>query len=168
MFTCSGTLNSVTIPYSTIAGTRWDNDLTLTLSVLSRLNQGGYRPTERISLGTLSEVTTTNDETTAKVQGNATLDTISSNMILEFDIIRISVPGYSSGGTKRQHIPVLLTEHQLGEGGRTVLLPLIQVDFSPEHTPGKGIMMCIVLYILVVYRLTMELLSRFHYTLHEH
>ena len=138
MFTCNGTLNSITIPYSTIQGTRWDDVLDLTLSVLRRLNRGGYI-TERISLGRLTEVITNSDETTDMVQGNATLNTISSNMILEFDIIQITVPGYD--GDKREHIPVLLTEHQLGDGGRTVLLPLIQVDFTPEGISGKDIMM---------------------------
>ena len=141
MFTCNGTLNSITIPYSTIAGIIWDDDLELTLSVIRRLNQGGYtyKPTERMSLGTLSDDVTNNNEmeTTAKVQGNATLDTISLNMILEFDIIQITVPKYDRS-MKREHIPVLLTEHQLGDEGRTVLLPLIQVDFTPEHTPGNS------------------------------
>ena len=130
MFTCNGTLNSVTIPYSTIAGIKWDNDLTLTLSVSRRQNE---RATI-IELGVLTVAMSR--DTTEKEQGNATLNTISSNMILEFDIIEITVPEYG-GMDRREHIPVLLTEHQLGDGGRTVLLPLIQVDFTPEHTTGK-------------------------------
>ena len=135
MFTCNGTLNSVTIPYSTIAGRRWDNGLTLALSVLRRQNE---RATI-IKLGVLTVAIS--EDTTAKVQGNATLNTNSSNnMILEYDIMQITVRDYR-GMNIREHIPVLLTEHQLGDGGRTVLLPLIQVDFTPEGISGKNIMM---------------------------
>ena len=153
MFTCNGTLNSITIPYSTIQGITWDNVLELTLSVWRRQNEGATK--FNIELGIITDTITSNRDTTAKVQGNATLNTISSNMILEFDIMQITGREYGSMD-KREHIPVLLTEHQLGDGGRTVLLPLIQVDFTPEHTPGKGIMMCVVLSILVVYRLPLK------------
>ena len=136
MFTCSGTLNSITIPYSTIQGILWDNSLELTLSVWRRQNEGATN----IELGVLLNTITSSSDTTAKVQGNVTLHTISSNRILEFDIIQITVPRYGSI-SKREHIPVLLTEYQLGGGGRTILLPLIRVDFSPElnDIPGKDI-----------------------------
>ena len=132
-------------------GITWDNVLELTLSVWRRQNE---RATNN-ELGVLDDTITSSSDTTAKVQGNATLDTFSSNMILEFDIIQMFGRGYG-GSDKREHIPVLLTEHQLGEGGRTVLLPIIQVDFSPEHTSGKGNMMYAVLYILVVHKLPLE------------
>ena len=152
MFTCNGTLNSVTIPYSTIAGMTWDNNLQLTLSVWRRQNERAIN----IELGVIADRTTFSSDTTVKVQDSATLNTISSNMILEFDIMEITVPRYSGGMDKREHIPVLLTEHQLGDGGRTVLLPLIQVDFTPEEISGKDIMMYVVLSILVVYRLPLK------------
>ena len=136
MFTCNGTLNSITIPYSTIQGIRWDDSIQLTFSVWRRQNE---RATI-IELGTLEHIITSSEYTTAKLQGKAFLNTMSSDMILEFDIMRITVRGYEAFD-KREQIPVLLTEHQLGDGGRTVLLPLLQVDFRPEKIPGKGIMM---------------------------
>ena len=132
MFTCSGTLNSVTIPYSTIAGIKWSKTLSLDLAVWRRQNEGGYsQEGEDIEV----DVTIGNKDTTENVKGNATLQytiNIQKNDILQFIVRRYG------GGDKREHVPFLLTANQqsctpLG----CPLVPIIYVEFSSSE-PVQG------------------------------
>ena len=128
MFTCSGTLNSVTIPYSTIAGITWKKDLKLTLSVWKRQSEGVYsQEGEDINV-----MKTLDEETRGTVKGNTTLQpsiNIQKNSILEF-----TIENYET--EKRKHIPYLLTAYQPPGYTKPVTVPLIHVDFSGQPEQG--------------------------------
>ena len=139
MFTCSGTLNSVTIPYSTIAEIPWDDILSLDLAVWRRQREGGYSqeggdievPDVEIS----SRVVTTN------IKGNVTLE--STMNIQKYDILQFIVPPYERRGwrltrDKREHVPFLLTENQQScTPPGCPLVPIIRVEFSSSE-PVQG------------------------------
>ena len=132
MFTCSGTLNSVTIPYSTIAGIKWDNTLQLDLAVWRRQSDGGYSqeggditvPDVKISSGAVI---------TRNVKGNATLQRAID--IKTNDILQFKVPQYGISD-RREHIPYLLTAYQPPGYTKPVIVPLIHVDFSGQPEEG--------------------------------
>ena len=129
MFTCSGTLNSVTIPYSTIAGVKWDNILELSIEVWRRLKMGGYAKSGKVTEVSFKVSVTKEPSTTDTVQGNVTTHTASFNTEKN-DIIRLVAPPNITG--KRDYIPVLLTDHRVGNGEETIVLPIIQIDFVPD------------------------------------
>ena len=134
MFTCNGTLNSVTIPYSTIEGITWDDKLSLDLAVWRRQREGGYSqvgedikvPDVKISSG---DVVRTN------MKGNATVQ--KSTDIQIYDILQFKVPQYGSSD-KREHIPYLLTDYQPPGYTKPVTVPLIHVEFSRQPEEGIG------------------------------
>ena len=133
-FTCSGTLNSVTIPYSTIAGITWDNILQLDLAVWRRQSHGGYSqeggditvPDVKISSG---HVVTRNVKEIVTVTLQSAID-IKTNDILQF-----KVPQYGISD-RREHIPYLLTAYQPPGYTKPVTVPLIHVDFSGQPEEG--------------------------------
>ena len=133
MFTCNGTLNSVTIPYSTIQGIPWDDKLSLELAVWRRQNEGGYSQ-EGVNLQ-LPDVTIGNESATENVKGNATLQ--SAINIQKYDILQFIVRRHG-GGDKREHVPFLLTENQQRcTPPGCPLVPIIHVEFSSSE-PVQG------------------------------
>ena len=133
MFTCSGTLNSVTIPYSTIAGITWDDYLSLDLAVWRRQSEKGYSQVggditvPDVVIGSGNRVVTTN------MKGNATLiQTIDTKAN---DILQFIVKENGSDG-RREHIPYLLTAYQPPGYTKPVTVPLIHVDFSGQPEEG--------------------------------
>ena len=135
MFTCSGTLNSVTIPYSTIAGVLWRNKLSLELAVWRRQSEGGYSLTQEggdieVSDGVIGFATNN------LIKGNATLQRAID--IKTNDILQFIVPEYRHIGRyrRREHIPYLLTDYQPPGYTKPVIVPLIHVDFSGQPEEG--------------------------------
>ena len=132
MFTCSGTLNSVTIPYSTIAGIPWDDRLSLELAVWRRQSEKGYS-----QVGgdiTVPDVRITSEGVVRiNVKGNATLQFAMN--IRNHDILQFKVPQYRIRD-RREHIPYLLTDYQPPGYTKPVIVPLIHVDFSGQPEEG--------------------------------
>ena len=144
-FTCSGTLNSVTIPYLImgLTGRQWENNLELTLAIW-RKNVGGYYVQvggdlllrEQINtnrFGYLTEVTQTN--ATKQININ----------IQKHDILLLTGRNYtyynlddSSAAAQifRRHIPALLATYELPGSSETVTIPMIHVDFSEQSGEG--------------------------------
>ena len=143
-FICSGTLNSITIPYSIEGLTlrKWENNLELTLTIW-RKNVGGYYvKAERDLL--LKEQTNTNQfgYLTEVVRRNATKQ-ININ-IKKHDILLLTGRNFTyyydhnlGRNTRyRRHIPALLTTYQLPGSTETVTIPMIHVDFSRQSEEG--------------------------------
>ena len=130
MFTCNGTLNSVTIPYSRIAEIRWKSELKLDLAVWRRHEEGGYSKVEKkkkldVTIGGKNAVTTNE-------KGNATQQfTIN---IQKYDILQFTIKKYKN--EEREHIPYLLTAYQPPGCTKPVIVPLIRVDFSGQPEEG--------------------------------
>ena len=134
MFTCNGTLNSVTIPYSTIEGRRWKSELKLDLSVWRRQSEGGYSQ-EGKDMRVMENI---HQETEERVTGNATLQkfiNIQKNDILEFTIENY-MHDKKERLYKRKHIPYLLTAYQPPGYTKPVIVPLIHVDFNGQPEEG--------------------------------
>ena len=132
MFTCSGTLNGITIPYSTTGGVLWDNILDLNIEVWRRGRQLGY-----VQSGSNIEVrpVTVSDNqggTRINVRGRSGL--INSVQIQRHDILQFTVRQYGAG-ERREHIPVLLREDKEScTPFGCPLIPLLQVDFTSSET----------------------------------
>ena len=133
MFTCNGTLNSITIPYSTIEGIPWDDILQLDLVVWRRQREGGYS-----QVGgdiTVPDVKISSEEfVTTNVKGFVTLQRALD--IKTNDILQFKVPQYGSSD-RREHIPYLLTDYQPAGCTEPITVPLIHVDFSGQPEEGK-------------------------------
>ena len=134
MFTCNGTLNSITIPYSTIAGITWDDRLSLSLAVWRRQSEGGYSQ-EGGDIEVPDVIISSRDRVVRRnVQSNATL--IQTIDIKTHDILQFNVINYGGDG-RREHIPYLLTDYQPPGYTKPVTVPLIHVEFSGQ--PEEGI-----------------------------
>ena len=135
MFTCNGTLNSVTIPYSTIQGIPWDDYLSLELAVWRRQSEKGYSQVG-VNITVPDVVIGSGDVVTrGLLKGNATLQRgidLKTNDILQFKI-----PRYGRD-RRREHIPYLLTDYQPPGYTKPVLVPLIHVDFSGQPEEGMA------------------------------
>ena len=137
MFTCNGTLNSVTIPYSTIAGITWDDRLELELAVWRRQNEGWYSQEEGDIEVLYVEIGSGDDDVkTILLKGNATLKMAID--IKRNDILQFKIPPYgnSARNRRREHIPYLLTDYQPPGYTKPVIVPLIHVDFSGQPEEG--------------------------------
>ena len=132
MFTCSGTLNSITIPYSTTQGVLWDDILQLDIEVWRRSMELGYiQAGSNIAVQT---ATVSNDPggTRMNVRGRSGL--INPVQIQRHDILQFIVRPYGEGG-RREHIPVLLREDKEScTPFGCPLIPLLQVDFTSSET----------------------------------
>ena len=141
MFTCNGTLNSVTIPYSTIAGILWRNKLSLELAVWRRQSAGGYSLTQEGGDIEVSDVVIGFARTNL-IKGNATLQRaidIKTNDILQFIVPEYrEYRHYGRIYRIRQHIPYLLTAYQPPGFTKPVTVPLIHVDFSGQPEEGMA------------------------------
>ena len=130
MFTCSGTLNSITIPYSTIAGITWKDKLELELTVWRRQSEGVYSQAGE----DMKVKVDIHQETTVRMTGRARWG--SPIDVQKYDILKFTIREYD-GMDKRKHIPYLLTAYQPPGYTEPVTVPLIQVDFSGQ--PEEGI-----------------------------
>ena len=129
MFTCNGTLNSVTIPYSTIQGITWDNRLSLDLAVWRRQSEGGYSQVG----GDIRVTGDIGSETLGKVTGIATSEL--SIIIQKYDILQFKIKQYNDND-KREHIPYFLVDYQPPGYTKPVTVPLIHVNFSGQPEEG--------------------------------
>jgi hypothetical protein len=131
MFTCNGTVNAVTVPFSTIEGQKWSKDLSLDLVVWRRQGTGGYADEGRNRK--FPDVKISNRDTMTNVKGNATLQ--SRIRIQRYDILQFKIKKYGSGD-KREHIPFLLIENTKScTTPGCPMVPMVHVDFtSSEQT----------------------------------
>ena len=142
-FTCSGTLNSITIPYSIEGLTlrKWEYNLELTLTIW-RKNVGGYHVQvggdlllkEQINtnhFGYLTEVVRKNatKQLNIKIQKHDILLLTGRNFTYYYDNNLRRSTRY------RRHIPALLATYQ-PPGSETVTIPMIHVDFSRQSEQG--------------------------------
>ena len=133
MFTCNGTLNKVTIPYSTIEGKEWSRTLSLDLAVWRRQTEGGYSQEG----GDIEVDVTIGIDTMENVKGNATVTLQSAINIQKNDILQFIVRSYGKKD-KREHVPFLLTESQQScTPPGCPLVPIIHVEFSSSE-PVQG------------------------------
>ena len=133
MFTCNGTVNAVTVPFSTIKGQKWSKDLSLELVVWRRQGTGGYADEGRNRK--FPDVKISNRDTMTNVKGNATLQ--SHIRIQRYDILQFKIKKYGSGD-KREHVPFLLIENTKScTTPGCPMVPMVHVDFtSSEQTQG--------------------------------
>ena len=143
-FTCSGTLNSITIPYSIDGLTvrQWENNLELTLAIWRKNVEGYYVQVEGGLL--LKEMITTNlfGYLTEVVRKNATKQI--NIQIQKHDILLLTGRTYTyyydhtlGRSTRyRRHIPALLATYQPPGSNETVTIPMIQVEFSRQSEEG--------------------------------
>ena len=124
-FTCSGTLNSVTIPYSIkgLTERQWENNLELTLAIL-RKNVGGYY----VQVG--EDILLQKWIGYQYIQGNVTKQ-INMN-IQKHDILLLTGRKYYY---YIRHIPALLTTYEVPGSTENATLPMIHVDFT-QQTEG--------------------------------
>ena len=138
MFKCNGTLNSITVPFSTTQGSGivWDNILSLDMAIWRRQSVGGYAHQGQIS--SCAERITRNHSTTECIKRTVTITSVFE--IQENDIILVSVKDYSRHESRknvREHIPFLLRPYQPPGCTKTVTIPMIAVNFTPKSSKGK-------------------------------
>ena len=132
---CNGTLNSVTIPYSTIRGIPWDDKLSLHLAVWRRRSEGVYSK-EGEDIEVPEVVIGSNNAVViyrTNMKSNATLTRTID--IKTHDILQFIVKKYG-GNDRREHIPYLLTDYQPPGHTKPVTVPLIHVNFSGQPEEG--------------------------------
>ena len=142
-FTCSGTLNSVTIPYMIPRQwwwKRWERNLELTLAILRKNVRGNSVQVGEDIL--LREQITTNllgrpsrniseyvtEQTNITIQKNDILVLIGRAYRYYYDDDRYY--------TFRAHIPALQTSYPIPGSAETVTIPMIHVNFSGQTEEG--------------------------------
>ena len=133
-FTCSGTLNSVAIPYSIdrLTGRQWESNLELTLTIW-RKNVGGYY----VPVGGDLLLRVNPYLGGYLPRGEVTKPT--NINIQKHDILLLTGRNYTYQGTFLRHIPALLNTFQVSGSAdsENVTLPMIQVDFQPKPEGDK-------------------------------
>jgi hypothetical protein len=131
MFDCNGTINSISIPYSTIEGISWDNYLELTVDVWQQQSTGGY--VQRSRSISLKVRTTSATSTTENIKGFATAKAALQVTTKDTLVLR----NRQIGRHRREHIPFLLTEYQPPGCTQKVTVPMVSIDFieRSSHTP---------------------------------
>ena len=137
-FTCSGTLNSVTIPYSIQQTQRqWEANLELTLAIL-RKNVGGYY----VQVGEDILLKRWIGYPSRDIQRNVTRR-ININ-IQKHDILLLTGRRYTYYYDDnlghyvgyRRHIPALLTTYEVPGSTENATLPIIHVGFIQQTEEG--------------------------------
>ena len=143
MFTCNGTLNSVTIPYMIVRQwwIRWERNLELTLAILRRNVRGNYVQVGEDIL--LREQFTNIDNSGYPSENTLRNATQQTNInIQKQDILLLIGRSYNCYYTScnyypnRRHIPAVLTTYPLPGSSKTLYFPMIHVNFSGQTKPG--------------------------------